>query len=333
MAPSCLRGASVTRKLRWGILGTGRIAGTFAEALAALPEVELAAVGSRSAEGAKAFAAKHHAARTHASYEALARDPELDAVYVATPHPFHREHAILCLRAGKAVLVEKPFAMNEREALEMVEVARKEKRFLMEAMWTHFLPAVERAFELVRAGAIGELLLLQADFGFRAPFDPKGRLFDPALGGGSLLDVGVYPVSLATRLLGEPARIQSSAVLGRSGVDEQAAMLLEYAGGRQALLSSSIRTETGHAAVLSGSEGRLRIEAPFWKSQRLTLKDEAIELPFRGNGYPHQALEVARCLVEGQLESPRMSHAFSLSVLRTLDAIRRPWGLRYPADR
>ena len=322
----------MTGKFRWGILGTGRIAGTFAEALAVLPEVELVAVGSRTAGAAKAFAAKHKAARAHESYEALARDGDVDAIYVATPHPFHAEHAILCLKAGKAVLVEKPFAMNEREARGMVDVARKEKRFLMEAMWTHFLPAVERAVELVGKGAIGELLLVQADFGFCAPFDPKGRLFDPALGGGSLLDVGVYPVSLATRLLGEPLRIQSSAVLGKTGVDEQAAMLLDYEGGRQALLSSSIRTETGHAAVLSGSAGRIRIEAPFWKSQRLTVKDETLDLPFQGNGYPHQALEVARCLVEGRLESPRMSHAFSLSVMRTLDAIRRPWGLRYPAD-
>ncbi|HEX7901007.1 MAG TPA: Gfo/Idh/MocA family oxidoreductase [Planctomycetota bacterium] len=319
------------KKLRWGILGTGRIAGTFAEALAVLPEMELAAVGSRSAGSAKEFAAKHKVPRAHESYEALAKD-DVDAVYVATPHPCHRENAILCLRAGKAVLVEKPFAMNEREAREMVDVARKERRFLMEAMWTHFLPAIVRAEALVKKGAIGELLMVQADFGFRAPFDPKGRLFDPALGGGSLLDVGVYPVSLATRLLGEPAKIQSAAVLGKTGVDEQASMILEYAGGAQAVLSSAIRCETGHAAVLSGTEGRIRIEAPFWKSQKLMVKEEAVDLPFRGNGYTHQALEVARCLVEGELESPRMSHAFSLSVMRTLDALRRPWGLRYPAD-
>lgn len=320
-------------KLRWGILGTGRIAKTFAEALAVLPEMELAAVGSRSAGAAKDFASKHKAARAHESYEALAKDPGVDAIYVATPHPFHAENAVLCLRAGKAVLVEKPFAMNERETKEVVDVARKEKRFLMEAMWTHFLPSIVRAEELVRKGAIGELLMVQADFGFRAPFDARSRLFDPALGGGSLLDVGVYPVSLAIRLLGEPAKIQSAAVLGASGVDEQASMILEYAGGRQALLASAIRTETSQAATLSGTEGRLRIEAPFWKSQRLTLKDETIDLPFRGNGYTHQAIEVARCLAEGMLESPRMSHAFSLSVMRTLDALRRPWGLRYPADR
>lgn len=323
----------MSRKIRWGILGTGRIAKTFAEALAVLPEMELVAVGSRNAASAKDFAAAYKAPRAHATYEGLANDKDVEAVYVGTPHPFHAGNAILCLRAGKAVLVEKPFAMNEREAKEMADVAKKEKRFLMEAMWTHFLPSIVRAEEFVKKGAIGELLMVHADFGFRAPFDPKGRLFDPALGGGSLLDVGVYPVSLATRLLGEPSRIQSAAVLGKSGVDEQASMILEYGGGRQAVLSSAIRAETGHFATLSGSEGRIRIEAPFWKSQRITVKDEALDLPFTGNGYTHQAMEVGRCLVEGLLESPRMSHAFSLSVMRTLDAIRRPWGLRYPADR
>ena len=324
------------RKTGWGILGTGRICGTFAEALAVIPEAELVAVGSRTQASADAFAGKHKAKRAHPTYEALVRDPEVEAVYIGTPHPLHCENTLLCLEAGKAVLCEKPFAMHEREAKRMVETARRTKRFLMEAMWTHFLPAVVRAFELVGKGAIGELRMIHADFGFKAPFDPKGRLFDPALGGGSLLDVGVYPVSFATRLFGEPARIQSSAVLGKTGVDEQAAMLLEFDGGRQALLSSAVRTETSHTAVLSGSEGRMKIEAPFWRGQRLVLsaggKEETVDLPYLGNGYPHESLEVMKCLSEGQLESPRMTHDFSLSVMRTLDRIRAPWGMRYAAD-
>jgi predicted dehydrogenase len=323
-------------KTRWGILGTGRISRTFAEALAVIPGAELVAVGSRSSASAEEFGAKFKARRAHATYEALARDPEVEAIYIGTPHPLHCENAILCLEAGKAVLIEKPFAMHEREARRMVETARRTKRFLMEAMWTHFLPAVVRAFELVGKGAIGELRMIHADFGFKAPYDPKGRLFDPALGGGSLLDVGVYPVSFASRLFGEPARIQSSAVLGQSGVDEQAAMLLEYDGGRQAVLSSAVRTETSHTAVLSGSEGRIKIERPFWRGQRLIVsagdREETIDLPYEGNGYPHEAREVMRCLAEGLLESPRMTHEFSLGVMRTLDRIRAPWGMRYPAD-
>ncbi|HXX93898.1 MAG TPA: Gfo/Idh/MocA family oxidoreductase [Planctomycetota bacterium] len=322
--------------IRWGILGTGRISGNFAEALAICPEGELVAVGSRSEASAAAFAQKHRARRAHGSYEALARDPEVDAIYVGTLHPYHCENTILCLEAGKAVLCEKPFAMHEREARKMVETARRTKRFLMEAMWTHFLPAVVRAFDLVGKGAIGELRMVHADFGFRAPFDPKGRLFDPAQGGGSLLDVGVYPVSLATRLLGEPSRIQSSAVLGKTGVDEQASMLLDYEGGRQAVLSSAVRTETTHTAWLSGSEGRIKIEAPFWKGQRVIVsaggKEEAMDLPFDGNGFPHQAREVMRCLAQGLVESPRMTHEFSLLVMRTLDRIRAPWSMRYAAD-
>ena len=323
-------------KTRWGILGTGRISRTFAEALAVIPEAELVAVGSRTKGAAADFAAKYKVARAHESYEALANDPGVEAIYIGTPHPYHCDNTILCLEAGKAVLVEKPFAMNQREARRMVETALRTKRFLMEAMWTHFLPAIVRSFELVDRGAIGELLMVHADFGFRAPFDPHGRLFDPALGGGSLLDVGVYPVSLATRLFGEPIRIESSAVLGQTGVDEQAAMMLEYPGGKQALLSSAVRTETGHGAVLSGSAGRIRIEPQFWRGQKLVVsvggRDETIDLPFEGNGYPHQAREVMRCLAEGALESSRMSHEFSLRVMRTLDRIRAPWGLRYPGE-
>jgi predicted dehydrogenase len=326
----------VGSKTRWGILGTGRICGTFAEALAVLPDAELVAVGSRSRSSAAAFAEKYKAARAHESYEALARDADVQAVYIGTPHPLHCANTLLLLEAGKAVLVEKPFAINERDARRMVETARRTKRFLMEAMWTHFLPAVVRFFEMAKSGAIGDLRMLHADFGFNAPFDPKGRLFDPALGGGSLLDVGVYPVSLASRLFGEPARVHSSAVLGKTGVDEQAAMILEYEGGRQAVLSSAVRAETGHAAVLSGSAGRIRIEAQFWRGQRLSIsaggKDETLDLPYEGNGYTHEAREVMRCVAGGLLESPGMSHEFSLGVMRTLDRLRAPWGLKYPGE-
>jgi predicted dehydrogenase len=294
------------------------------------------AVGSRSRSTAATFAEKYRVRRIHESYLDLANDPEVELVYIGTPHPFHCENTVLCLEAGKSVLVEKPFAINEREAIRMVDAARLAKRFLMEAMWTHFLPAVTKFLELVTSGAVGEPRMFSADFGFRATYDPEGRLFNPALGGGSLLDVGVYPVSLATRIFGEPARIQSSVVLGKSGVDEQAAMILDYEGGRQAVLSSAIRAETGHAAVLAGSEGRLRIEPPFWKAQRLTLsvrgKEESFDLPYDQNGFPHEAREAARCVREGLTESPRMSHAFSLSVIRTLDRIREDWGLRYPGE-
>lgn len=325
------------RKTRWGILGLGRISATFAEALAVIPEAELVAVGSRNRETADAFAGKYRAKRAYPSYEEFARDSEVEVVYIGTPHPYHAENTFLCLEAGKAVLVEKPFAMHEREANRMVEASRRAKRFVMEAMWTHFLPAVLRLEELVGKGLIGEPRILTADFGFRAPFDPKGRLFDPALGGGSLLDVGVYPLALATRLFGEPQKVQSSAVLGATGVDEQASFLLDYAGGRQALLGSSVRTVTSQTATLFGTDGSLRIPSPWWKGQKLVLarpgmEEETFDLPFEGNGYPHEAREVMSCLAEGRLESPRMPHAFSLLVVRTMDRIRAPWGMKYPGD-
>jgi predicted dehydrogenase len=327
----------MAKKTRWGILGLGRISATFAEALAVIPEAEVTAVGSRSLETAQAFATKYKAKRAHPTYEALAKDPEVEVIYIGTPHPLHCENTLLCLEAGKAVLCEKPFAIHEREARRMVETAHRAKRFLMEAMWTHFLPSVLKLEELVAQGAIGEPRLLQADFGFRAPFDPKGRLFDPALGGGSLLDVGIYPLALATRLFGEPVKVQSGAVLGQTGVDEQASFLLDYSRGRQAILASAVRTETSQSATLYGTEGSLRIPRPWWKGQELVLvrpgrDEERLQLPFEGNGYPHQAREVMRCLSEGRQESPRMSHDFSLLVMRTMDRIRAPWGPMYAAD-
>ncbi len=192
------------RKIAWGILGTGRIAGNFAADLALLPDAELVAVGSRSEATAQSFAGRFGAPHAHGSYEALAADPAVEVIYIATPHPLHAENMKLCLRAGKAVLCEKPFTLNAREAEEVIALAREQKLFLMEAMWTRFLPAVVRARELIEQGAIGEVRLLLADFGFRAAFDPHHRLFDPQLGGGALLDLGVYCVSLASMLFGPP---------------------------------------------------------------------------------------------------------------------------------
>ncbi len=324
-------------KTRWGILSTGRIAGTFAEALAVLPDAELLAVGSRTEASAKAFAETHGVEKIHSSYESLVSDPDIDAIYVATPHTLHPENAMLCLNAGKPVLCEKPFAINTELAQSMIDVARQKKVFLMEAMWTRFLPAMQRFFELIEDGAIGEPQLLEVDFGFRAPFDAKARLFNPTLGGGALLDVGVYPVALATRIFGEPATVASSANIGDSGVDEQASAILTYASGAQAVLSCAIRTHTQQSAAIYGSAGWIKIQEPWWQANRLILqkpdkKPVTLDVPFEGNGYTHEAMEVMRCLGEGLTESPRMTHENTLMVMRTLDRIRAPWGLKYPQE-
>jgi predicted dehydrogenase len=323
--------------IRWGILGPGSIARKFATGLAALPDAKLVAVGSRSQTSADTFADQFGAERRYASYDALVSDADVDAIYVATPHSFHREHTELCLRAGKPVLCEKPFAINAAEAAAMVATARETGVFLMEAMWTRFLPLIVRMRELVDSGAIGELRMLWSDFGFRTGVNPKSRLFDPALGGGGLLDVGIYPVSMAAWLLGQPDRIASLADLGETGVDEQAGIVLGFPGARMALLATAVRTTTPMETTIMGTAGTIRIHSPSWAATKLTLttsdgKSELVEVPFEGNGYNYEAAEVGRCLRAGLKESPTMPLDESVAIMRTLDAIRAQWGLKYPME-
>jgi predicted dehydrogenase len=323
--------------IRWGILGTGNIAKQFARGLPYAKGAQLTAVGSRAQSTADAFGGEFDVPRRHASYEALAADPEVDAIYVSTPHPFHKDNSILCLEAGKAVLCEKPFTINARETEELIACARREKRFLMEAMWTRYIPAIVRVRELVKQGAIGGIRMISADFGFRAGFDPKGRLFDPAMGGGGLLDVGIYPLSFTSMFLGKPDRIETLAELGPSGVDDQSAFLLGYDSGPLAVLYTAVRTNTPQGAVIMGTEGMIKVHAPFWKTMGFTISrpgkdDEVINVPYEGNGYNFEAEEVGRCLAAGQLESAVMPLDESLELMKTMDAIRAKWGLKYPME-
>ena len=328
--------ARETKEIRWGILGPGSIANAFAEGLKSVPGARLVACGSRSREKAEAFGAKWNVPRRHAGYDELARDPDVDAIYVATPHPFHAENAIRCLEAGKAVLCEKPFTINAAQAERVVAVARVRKRFLMEAIWSRFLPHVVEARRVVASGRIGEVRMVCADFGFRCGWDPASRLLDPALGGGALLDVGIYTVSLAAMFLGTPTEIRALAHLGETGVDEQAAMLFGYPGGALAVLSTAVRTNTPQEATIIGTEGRVRLHAPWWRPSKLTVSaggaDETSEPPKVGNGYNYEAVEVARCLREGLLESPTIPLEETLAIMKTLDRIREQFGLRYPME-
>ncbi|MDI1477239.1 Gfo/Idh/MocA family oxidoreductase [Polyangium sp. y55x31] len=323
--------------IRWGILGTGSIAAKFAAGLGFVEGAELAAVGSRSRATAEAFGDRFGIPRRFASYEDLACAPDLDVIYVATPHVFHHAHTLLCLHAGKAVLCEKPFTINAQEAHELVAYARQRGLFLMEAMWTRFFPALERLRSILAAGTIGEARMLMADIGFSAPFDPTNRLFDPALGGGALLDLGVYPVSLSSMLFGRPSRITALAHLGQTGVDEQAGIVLAHGEGQLSVLTAAIRTATPCEAKILGTRGQIEIAAPFWYPHLMTLRvgdgpPERIESPFVGNGYNHMAAEVGRCLRSGKLESDTMPLAESVAIMETLDAIRAQWGLRYPGE-
>jgi dihydrodiol dehydrogenase / D-xylose 1-dehydrogenase (NADP) len=336
LAINAARGVSMSEKTRWGIMGTGYIARLFATGLTALPDAEIAAVGSRTQETADRFGDQFHIPRRHASYEALAQDPNVDVIYISTPHNLHCENTLMCLDAGKPVLCEKPLAINMSEVQRMVKRARETKLFLMEAMWTRYLPTLVRTRELIAAGTIGGVRMVTADFGFRTAVNPQGRLFNPQNGGGALLDVGVYPISLAHMLLGTPSRIMSMAQLGETGVDEQSAYTLSYPHGELALLFSAIRTQTAHEARIAGTEGLIRLP-DWWHGRRLTLTlngkpEEVMELPFEGNGYNYEAAEVAACLRAGKLESEIMTLDDSLAIIQTLDTMRGQWGLNYPME-
>jgi predicted dehydrogenase len=323
--------------IRWGILSTGKIARAFATALKTLPDAKLLAVGSRHRITADEFAINHDVPRAYDSYEALAADPDVDIIYVGTPHPLHAENTLMCLRAGKHVLCEKPFAMNAAQAQAMIDLARQKRLFLMEAMWTRFIPAVARAKSLIDHGVIGKVWMMSGTFGFRAPFNPKGRLFAPELGGGSLLDVGVYVLSFASWLFGKPKRIQSAARLGSTGVDEHAVMQLIYENGELAALASAVSLKMPIEVLLAGTEGYLTLHEPFYKATRFTImpvegEPQTYTVPYEGNGYQFQALEVMRCLREGLLESPVMPLDETLQIVQTMDAIRAQWGLKYPNE-
>ncbi len=323
--------------IRWGILGTGRIAGDLATALQVIPDAHLVAVGSRSQESADAFAAKFSIRNAHSSYENLVKDPEVDVIYVATPHPMHKENTFLALSHGKHVLCEKPFALNSKDAESMIAFAREKKLFLMEAMWTRFFPLMEKLREILASGAIGKIQLFSADFGFRGPNDPSGRLMNPELGGGALMDVGIYPISFSSMILGTPDRITSMAQLGETGVDESSAFLLGHPGGAISSLYTAIRTDTPHEATIMGEKGHIRIHSHFWCPQKMTITlegqdPEVIEMPIESNGYQFEAMEVMKCIREGALESSIIPHNETVSILKTLDTIRLEWGLKYPGE-
>lgn len=324
-------------KIRWGIISTGNIAGRFADGLRNLPDAELVAVASRNQENADDFGDRYDVPRRYPTYEALAADPDIDAVYIGTPHVFHRENALLCLENDKAVLLEKPFAMNATEAADIIRVARERGIFIMEAMWTRFLPAIARIRELLKSGVLGQIELFQADFGFRPPYDPEGRLYNPKLGGGALLDIGIYPVSFAWMIFGKPQKMVSTVHIGGTGVDEASSIIFDYGGGRMAAVSISMLAKSPTRAIIVGTEGRIEIPGRFFVPQEFTLtlheKEPArIALPMDGNGYAHEAAEVARCLRAGKTESDIMPLDETLAIMQTLDEIRAQWGLRYPAD-
>ncbi|MFJ4618349.1 Gfo/Idh/MocA family protein [Streptomyces sp. NPDC088812] len=329
-----------TDSVRWGILATGGIAAAFTADLIDLPDAEVVAVASRTETSARAFAERFGIPRAYGDWESLAWDEDIDVVYVATPHSAHRSAAGLCLKAGRNVLCEKPFTLNVREAEELVALARDNGRFLMEAMWMNCNPLIRRLKTLVDDGAIGEVRTVQADFGLEGPFPPSHRLRDPAQGGGALLDLGVYPVSFAQLLLGEPSGVSARAVLSAEGVDLQTVAALSWDSGALAALHCSLVGGTGTSASVTGSRGRIDIPSGFFHPDRLVLHragrdpEEFTADPADGprTTMRHEAREVMRALRARETESPLVPLDGTLAVLRTLDTIRRDIGVRYPGE-
>lgn len=329
----------MSKKIRWGILGCGKIANKFASDLKIVKDAELSAIASRSPEKGKAFCELYKPGFSYSTYEALVESTEVDAIYVATPHGFHYEHVMLCLEHGKAVLCEKAFALNLAQARDMVEFARKQKVFLMEAFWTKFLPQYETVMAMIRSGRIGEVKFIQSDFGFKAPEPKAQRLFDPLLGGGSLLDIGIYPIFLAQSILGKPTQVHAFITPYESGVDEQCAMTMKFAGGAMAVLSSTFAADTPVEAMIAGTEGRIVMRNRFHNAQgtiELVMDMEQpqnIEVPREdGFGYQFETRHVNECLHKGLTESPVMTHADTLMLMETLDRVRKVCGVRYAVD-
>ncbi len=323
--------------IRWGILATGSIAAKLASAINDVEDADLLAVGSRSPESAGAFADTWDIPRRYDSYEALAADPDVNVIYIATPHPYHDDNMRLCLEAGKHVLCEKPFTLNASEAEACVALAREQGLFLMDAMWTRTIPAIIQVQRWLEDGRIGQPRLLQADFTFDIAFDPDHRLFNPELGGGALLDVGIYPLAMASMVLGDPAAISGQAILGETGVDELDGMTLTYPSGALAVLTCGIRADKPQEATITGSDGRIVIHPPFHCPDTLTLysgnrEPETVTVPYSGNGYVHEVIEVNSCLRSGRLESPLMPLDETIRLMRQMDTLRAAWGVVYPGE-
>lgn len=322
--------------IRWGILGAGNIAGALVDAIRATEDGEVAAIASRSQDRADSFAARFEIPHAYEGYDGLLEDATLDAVYVATTNDLHHRNTLDAIAAGKAVLCEKPFALNAGQAEEMAQAARSAGVFVMEAMWMRFIPAIEHLLEMVGSGELGEIRAVLADFGFDAGAATGHRLIEPGLGGGALLDLGVYPISLAMMLLGNPDTVAGTAAMTESGVDGQVIATLGYGGGALATAFASFRAASPIEAHIVGSAGRVRLRSPFHHSQQLDVSTDAgmheVPVAYEGNGYQYEVAEVHRALAAGEFESPKRPLADTIAVMDVLDRVRAEIGLAYPGE-
>ncbi|MFX0021105.1 MAG: Gfo/Idh/MocA family protein [Candidatus Hermodarchaeota archaeon] len=327
----------MSKIIKWGILGCGKIAYKFAEGLKVLPEAKLEAVASKTEGKAETLGRMFGVKNIYNNYEELVNNPAVDVIYIATTHNFHYQNALLCLTHGKSVLCEKPITLNANQAEDLIKTARNKNLFLMEAMWTRFLPCINKINELIDQDIIGDIKHITADFGINREFDPKIRAFNPDLGGGALLDLGIYPINFVRMVYKQsPFKIKSTAFIGITKVDEKSCYLFEYKNGQTAMLSSSYRLLMTDNAFIFGTKGYLKIP-DFYRPTKIVLKLEGkpkktFKLPFKSTGYNYEAIEVMKCLNSDQIESTIMPLNETLEIMKTMDIIRSQWNLKYPGE-
>ena len=327
----------MSEKINWGILGLGKIANKFVQDLLLFEKANLYGVASRNSDKAKEFSQKYKAVKHYGSYRELAQDPEVDIIYIATPHTLHFENTMMCLREGKSVLCEKPLGINANQVKTMIAESKSRKLFLMEALWTRFIPATEKMLELVESGKIGDINFMRADFGIKADTNPQGRVYNKKLGGGSLLDIGIYPVYLSLLLIGVPIDIKAMARMSETEVDSYCAMLFDYENGEKAILESTFEAETPTEAYIYGNKGRIKMHTRFHQANRISLflndgSKEVFDIEYKGCGYYHEIEEVTQCLTSGKIESKKLPHSISMNLITLLDQIKQKIGLRYDTD-
>ncbi|MCA9883601.1 MAG: Gfo/Idh/MocA family oxidoreductase [Anaerolineae bacterium] len=323
--------------IRWGILSTGNIANQFAKGLQVMDDAELVAVGSRSQEKADEFGDKYNVPHRHGNYDDLANDPDVDAIYIASPHSHHHEHMMLCLNAGKHVLCEKAFTLTADEAEECINLAQEKGLFLMEAMWTRFLPGIVKLREWLAAGILGKIQYMRIEFSFKGNYNPQHRLWNPALGGGSLLDLGVYNVAMASMVLGLPDSVDSHILKAPTGIDQQTTIFFKYNDGAVATLMSGFDASLPMQTLIVGDKGWARIEHRFYEGKQITRQihgqdAEVFEFPFESTGYQFEAAEVNAGIRAGKLESDIMPLSETLALMKLMDGVRHEWGVLYPVE-
>ncbi len=324
----------MNNKINWGILGLGNIATKFASDLQLSTTSTLQGVASRSLDKAKAFGDQFNATKHYGTYDDLANDPDIDIIYIATPHPYHFENTMMCLKKGKAVLCEKPMGMDSEQVKLMLEEAKAQNVFLMEAIWTRFMPAIEKVLELLDQNVIGDVQFIRADFGFKAPVNFDSRLYNKALGGGSLLDIGLYPIYFSLLTLGIPTDVKAMARMTKTEVDSYCAMLFDYKDGKKASLESTIEGNTPTEAVIYGSKGSIKLHHQFHHCEKITVSidgiDTVYDLKHEGFGYFHEIEHVNQCLFNTEIESSKVPHNTSTNLMALIDIVKAKIGLTYP---